>query len=237
MVRALEAGGLGLDESVALWERGEALARRCEEQLAGTSPQLGGEDGTIIGQSPALLDAFRTAFGGRTDVGLVLKVNSPDAGDYDFALLKERARGLNVFWMEERLSQAATFDLMASLDAYVSLHRAEGFGLTMAEAMAMAKPVIATGYSGNLDFMDGESALLVDCDVVTTREAHGAYPAGSRWARPSVAHCADQMLSLEDGSVRQRVGEAGSRKLRSSLDPAAAGRRIDALCRRILAAK
>lgn len=184
-----------------------------------------------------LLDAFRAAFEGRTDVGLVLKVNSPNAGGYDLALLKQRAPGLNVFWIDERLSQAGTYDLMASLDAYVSLHRAEGFGLTMAEAMVLGKPVVATGYSGNLDFMDADSALLVDYDVVTTRQAHGAYPAGSRWAQPSIAHCADLMLALEDSSLRHRVGTAGSRKVRATLDPAGAGRRIEALCRGMLAAK
>jgi glycosyltransferase involved in cell wall biosynthesis len=189
-------------------------------------------------KNPAgLLDAFRQAFGARRDVGLVLKVNSPDAGDYDFALLKQRARGLNVFWIEERLPQAAVYDLMASLDAYASLHRAEGFGLTMAEAMALGKPVVATGYSGNMDFMDAESALLVDYSVVATDRPHGAYPQGSRWANPSVRHCASLLGQLEDRALRERIGGVAARKVAATLEPAAAGRRIDALCRRILAAK
>lgn len=189
-------------------------------------------------KNPAgLVDAYRDAFGTRKDVGLVLKVNSPDAGNYDFAALKQRAHGLNVFWVEDRLPQPRVYDLMASLDAYVSLHRAEGFGLTMAEAMAMGKPVVATGYSGNMDFMDAGSALLVDHEVIATDRAHGAYPAGSRWALPSVPHCASLLGELEDPQLRQRLGEAGAQKVRSILDPAATGRRIDALSRRIAAAK
>jgi len=189
-------------------------------------------------KNPAgLLAAYRQAFGGRQDVGLVLKVNSPDAGDYDFALLKQRARGLNVFWIEERLPQCEVFDLMASLDAYVSLHRAEGFGLTMAEAMVLGKPVVATGYSGNMDFMDDSSALIVDHDVFATDRRHGPYPAGSRWADPSIGHCASLLRQLEDRGLRERIGAAAARKVVSTLDPAATGRRIEAICRRIVAAK
>lgn len=167
----------------------------------------------------AVIEAFRRAFGARTDVGLVLKVNSPAASHHGYARLREQAAGLNVTWIEPTLSATDTSDLMASLDVYVSLHRSEGFGLTMAEAMALGKPVVATGYSGNLDFMDRDSALLVDHVVVASARAHGPYPAGSRWAEPDIAHAARLLASLEDGALRQRLGSTARRRVHQTLSP------------------
>lgn len=167
-----------------------------------------------------LIDAFRAAFGERTDVGLVLKVNSPIHGSYDYEALKLRAGGLNVIWIERTLPVQQTLDLMASLDVYVSLHRSEGFGLTMAEAMALGKPVIATGYSGNLEFMDAGSACLVDHAVISTTRPYGPYLAGSRWAEPSIAHCAQWMRTLSDREARQSLAMSGQRRVRELLDAA-----------------
>jgi glycosyltransferase involved in cell wall biosynthesis len=135
--------------------------------------------------------------------------------------------GLNVTWIEHSLARAQSCDLMASLDVYVSLHRAEGFGLTMAEAMAIGKPVIATGYSGNLDFMDIHSAWLVDHAVVSTPCPHGPYPAGSRWSEPSVAHAAELMRGAENLARREALGAAARRHLRDVLGPATVARRAN----------
>lgn len=167
-----------------------------------------------------LIDAFRAAFGARTDVGLVLKVNSPIHGSYEYETLKTRARDLNVIWIERTLSLQDTLHLMASLDVYASLHRSEGFGLTMAEAMALGKPVIATGYSGNLAFMDADSACLVDHALVTTARAYGPYLAGSRWAEPSVEHCAQWMRTLTDRQTHSHFALSGQRRVREMLDAA-----------------
>jgi glycosyltransferase involved in cell wall biosynthesis len=175
----------------------------------------------------ALINAFRHAFGDRRDVGLVLKVSSPQRGSYAFEALKASAVGLNVTWIEHSLARAQSCDLMASLDVYVSLHRAEGFGLTMAEAMAIGKPVIATGYSGNLDFMDIHSAWLVDHAVVSTPCPHGPYPAGSRWSEPSVAHAAELMRGAENPARREALGAAARRHLRDVLGPATVARRAN----------
>jgi glycosyltransferase involved in cell wall biosynthesis len=178
----------------------------------------------------ALIEAFRRAFGDRRDVGLVLKVGSPAPGGYVFESLKAAAAGLNVLWIEHPLTRADSCDLMASLDVYVSLHRAEGFGLTMAEAMAIGKPVIATGYSGNLDFMDAGSAWLVDHAVVSTRRANGPYPAGSRWSEPSVSHAAQLMRGALDPAGREALGAAGRSHVRRLLAPQAVARRaVEAL--------
>ena len=69
-------------------------------------------------------------------------------------------------------------------DCYVSLHRSEGLGLTMAESMVLGKPVIATAYSGNLDFMTEENSFLVPYSWTEVPRGAGPYPAGARWAEP-----------------------------------------------------
>ena len=178
-------------------------------------------------KNPAgLIDAFRTAFGARRDVGLVLKVNSAERDVPACAHLRQRAQGCNVFFIEQTLDTAGALDLMASLDAYVSLHRAEGYGLTMAEAMYLRKPVVATGYSGNIDFMDADTALLVDHDIVATTVAHGPYPAGTRWAEPRIESCVRQLRALEDAALRKALGARARARVGAELDPARLARRL-----------
>ena len=82
---------------------------------------------------------------------------------------------------------------MAACDCYVSLHRSEGFGLTLAEAMAIGKPAIGTGYSGNLDFMNAENSYLVDYELGRVGPDCEIYPAEGEWAEPSVEHAAELM--------------------------------------------
>lgn len=165
-----------------------------------------------------LLAAYRDAFGSRRDVALVIKVNTPRPGDTAYQRLKQSAADLPVTWLEGTMTTADTLALMASLDAYVSLHRAEGFGLTLAEAMALGIPVVATGYSGNLDFMDADCALFVDARMCTTEYPHGPYPAGSGWAEPDIAHAAAQMQRLLDPALRARIGRAGQARVAQALD-------------------
>ena len=87
---------------------------------------------------------------------------------------------------------------MSSCDAYVSLHRSEGIGLTIAEAMGLGKPVIATGWSGNTDFMDVSNAFPVGYRLVELEENVGPYHAGEVWAEPSVEHAAELMRFVVD---------------------------------------
>jgi glycosyltransferase involved in cell wall biosynthesis len=86
--------------------------------------------------------------------------------------------------------------LLAACDCYVSLHRAEGLGLTLAEAMALGKPAIATGYSGNRHFMSDENSFLVEYSLASASGDYGPYPAGARWAEPSVDHAARLMRAV-----------------------------------------
>jgi glycosyltransferase involved in cell wall biosynthesis len=94
--------------------------------------------------------------------------------------------------------------------AYVSLHRSEGYGLTCAEAMALGTPVIATRYSGNLDFMDDENSLLVDYDMVQVNDPSGTYRVDSQWANPKIDSAVKQIRKVyDDRAFAKRLGLAG----------------------------
>ncbi|MGC2064127.1 MAG: glycosyltransferase, partial [Thermodesulfovibrionales bacterium] len=123
-------------------------------------------------------------------------------------------------------------NLVRCCDCFISLHRAEGFGRGMAEAMYLGKPVIATGYSGNVDFMNEENACLVRYDLIPVREGQYPYPAGQFWAEPDVSHAVDYMLKLlADKNYGRKLGAAASRYLRQFFNYRAMGlkykRRID----------
>ncbi|MCP4900837.1 MAG: glycosyltransferase [bacterium] len=162
----------------------------------------------------ALVRAFRRAFDGRDDVGLVLKTINSDREPDRVAELKAEAAGLPVWHINSYLERQQVYDLMAACDAYVSLHRAEGFGLTLAEAMSLGKPVIATDYSGNCDFATLTNSLPVKYRLVTLEESCGPYVAGGRWAEPDEEHAAEQMLRLaNEPELAQHLGKIAQRDI------------------------
>lgn len=113
---------------------------------------------------------------------------------------------------------------LAASDAYVSLHRAEGFGYGMAEAMLMGKPVVATGYSGNLEFMDEQNSYLVGYEMTPIGVGRWPYPAGSRWADPDLdAAAAILRRIVEDPAAAQAVGERARHDMQARYSPAARG--------------
>jgi glycosyltransferase involved in cell wall biosynthesis len=159
-------------------------------------------------------------------VMLVVKTRALSAADAQrlFALKGERTdiRIIVEPWSSDRL-----FSLMAACDCYVSLHRAEGFGLTMAEAMYYGKPVIATAYSGNMDFMSPETAYLVPYQLTTLEAADGDYPAGSVWADPDVEAAAALMAHVAANRAEAAVvGERASRWVRAHLSAEAIGQQM-----------
>jgi glycosyltransferase involved in cell wall biosynthesis len=175
----------------------------------------------------ALLHAFRRAFGAHNKKALlVLKASSPEMAPFEFSQLKLAANGLNVVWLTDALSRADALALMKSLDVYVSLHRSEGFGLTMAEAMAMGKPVVASAYSGNIDFMTISDSCLVRTAAITTDRDHGPYPPGTQWGDPDVEQAAEYLVTLMNADTRSRIGSAASRAIREKLSPVGVGRRV-----------
>jgi glycosyltransferase involved in cell wall biosynthesis len=132
-------------------------------------------------------------------------------------------------WSEERKDA-----LMASSDCYVSLHRSEGFGLTMAESMALGKPVIATAYSGNLDFMNPDVGYLVGYSETEVVEDLDVYRPGWRWAEPDLDEAAEFMRYVfEHREGALAVGRRGREAILSARSPAVAGAWVEGRLREI----
>jgi glycosyltransferase involved in cell wall biosynthesis len=184
----------------------------------------------------AVVEAFRRAFAPHEPVALAIKVSR---GYHDPASLRELQEACDragAYLIDTLLAHDEVCGLLGACDAYVSLHRSEGFGLTMAEAMALGKPVIATGYSGNLDFMTPENSLLVEFDRVKLEETVHVYERGWTWAEPSVMHAAELMRRVVAHPDEARaLGERARRDVRSVLSLEAAGRRMAARVAELMA--
>ena len=114
--------------------------------------------------------------------------------------------------------------LVQHSDAVVSLHRAEGFGFTPAEAMAQGKPVIATRYSGTLEYMTPDNSLLIDAALVPIGPDGGPYPGGGRWANPDVEAGATAMRRLvAEPELARRLGAVARADLADRHSVAVAG--------------
>jgi glycosyltransferase involved in cell wall biosynthesis len=150
----------------------------------------------------AAVAAFRGAFGDRPDRILVLKVGHPEHAPADFARLTQMAQAPNIRIDSRTLPPDDRHALTACADIVLSLHRGEGFGLVMAEAMLLGKPVIATGWSGNTDFMDSTNAALVPYRLAPARDDRSVYR--GLWAEPDVAEAATLLRTLADDPASRR---------------------------------
>jgi len=170
-----------------------------------------------------LIRAFDEAFRRDDNCHLVLKINGRVQGQFDYEMLRARTDNERVHFLEAKMTRADCNDFMATLDAYASLHRAEGFGLTCAEAMALGLPVVASAYSGNLDFMTPENSLLVPARVVETERRYGPYPAGTCWGDPGHDEAVAALRSLRDSGLRRDFGERARESIRRQLVADAVG--------------
>ena len=177
----------------------------------------------------ATVAAFRQAFAGSHDVQLAIKVSRGDADPESFACLQQACDEAGCVLIDNVLSRQESYGLLNVCDAYVSLHRSEGFGLTMAEAMFFGKPVIATGYSGNLDFMSSDNSILIPYEMTPLTRDYAVYRQGSLWADPSVAAAAEAMRRVVEQPIWARaLGERAQRDVAATLSLEAYGRRMRA---------
>ena len=146
----------------------------------------------------ALVEAFKLSFtASDRSVGLVLKIMNVSDDDSRWLEFKALcAADSRIHILNKTMDRPEVLGLIKVCDAYVSPHRAEGFGRTLAEAMLFGKPVVATNYSGNVDFMEPSLTLPVNYELVSvsTGDYHFVESGdGAVWAEPSVGHLAEQM--------------------------------------------
>ncbi len=174
------------------------------------------------------LRAFQDAFAARENVVLVVKCHGRPRRDAQWrAFAEAAARDPRVLLRHEVMAPHDIAALQASADIFLSLHRAEGFGLWIAETMALGRAVVATQYSGNADFTDPDTAMPVGFRLVPV--AAGAYPMGEGqlWAEPDHDEAVAALRRLAaDAGLRDRLGAAAAARIAERYSPAAVGARI-----------
>jgi glycosyltransferase involved in cell wall biosynthesis len=134
----------------------------------------------------AVVRAFRAAFPATdSSVGLVVKSNDPMKSSVDRGLVEElKSIDERVVFIEDYFDRATMLALIACCDCYVSLHRSEGYGMGMAEAICLGRKVIATNYSGNVDFLNRYNSFPVDYKIVDVEADQYYLASGKTWAEP-----------------------------------------------------
>jgi glycosyltransferase involved in cell wall biosynthesis len=166
-----------------------------------------------------LIEAFTQAFSDGNGPQLVIKTINGDKRPLEYETLGAAISAQSgVTLIDKYFTKIETATLTSLADCYVSLHRSEGLGLTMSEAMALGVPVIATGYSGNLDFMNGENSLLVPSSQVAVGEGAEGYSPHAMWVEPDISAAASHMRDVYQNKQQAReMGERGKMNILGSL--------------------
>ncbi len=163
----------------------------------------------------AAIAAFRQAFGDDATAELVLKVGDGNRYPADRDKLREAIGATaNIRLVDEIWDEARLDDFLGGADAYLSLHRSEGFGLTLAEAIAAGVPVVATNWSGNVDFCHPDLCFPIDYRLVPVRDGHLSFEGmeAAVWADPSVDHAAAQLRRVRGNPGEARAAAARLRE-------------------------
>lgn len=186
---------------------------------------------TVERKNPlGLVDAFTRAFPHRDDHGPVLVIKTLNAGlrmgEAERVRLAVAGRQ-DVILIDEYLEPDELTALMARCTAYVSLHRAEGLGLTIAQAMAWGRPVVVTAYSGNMQFTNDRNAFLVPCTMTAIPPDADPYPAGTPWADPDLDQAAAILRRIvDDPGSATAVGRRAEEDMRGLHSPEVAAQRV-----------
>ncbi|MGE4317496.1 MAG: glycosyltransferase family 4 protein [Deferribacterales bacterium] len=173
------------------------------------------------------IDAFRRAFSEKDNALLVIKLHS---GRHDFTnerkmLYDNIKNDPKIFIIDKVLTRQEQDSLQNCIDCYISLHRSEGFGLNIAECMALGKPVIATDYSGNTDFMSSDEAFAVPYTMTDVKE--NEYPCwqGQHWAEPDLGAAAEYMRKIyRDPEYAAEIGRKARARILKELSYEAVGK-------------
>ena len=169
----------------------------------------------------AAIKAFQLACREVQDLHLILKVNNSEMNLESMQVLSSLLKGMdNVTMITEFLSREDLTMLQACADVFISLHRSEGLGLNLLECMLLGKPVIATNWSGNTDFMNADNSCPVDYELVLVEETFGPYEKGQTWAEPAVEHAAEYIQMLAgDRDLCHQMGDAAKQTVEQMYSP------------------
>lgn len=177
----------------------------------------------------AALEAFiQAAEAGDLNGHLVLKVSNLDKTPAHATRLRQKIAGrTDITLIEGYLDRGSIYSLIESCDAFLSLHRSEGFGFGLAEAMLLGKVCIGTAWSGNLQFMDPDNAMLIDAEVVELDQDYGPYRAGQHWADPDIGQAAEAIQRLcRDSALREQLGAAARQSIETDFSASAIGHQL-----------
>lgn len=175
------------------------------------------------------IEAHTKAFPNGDGPTLVIKTINSDKDPVNrerlrFAIEKRK----DIVLIENYLSREQMTALINECSTYISLHRSEGYGLTIAEAMILGRPVIATGYSGNLDFMSQQNSFLVPYELIKVGDFSPPYLSESKWADPDLNTAAEYMRYLfENKDLAQEVGRRAKLELQEKFSVTNAANFID----------
>lgn len=172
----------------------------------------------------AAIEAFKKAFSPGEEAMLFIKTAHTDFNKSKFYELLKMIKGYNITIFDKVLTAEQTYSLISISDCYISLHRSEGFGLTIAEAMSLNKPVIAIGYSGNMDFMNRGNSYPVGYRLVKIDNDYGVYTKGNFWAEPDIEEAAGYMRYVfenREGGIA--TGKRGMDYIRKFYNPSFVG--------------
>jgi glycosyltransferase involved in cell wall biosynthesis len=173
----------------------------------------------------ALIDAFTRAFPTGSGAQLVIKAINGDKRPVEReALMTAASQHPDITVIDTYFTRVETSSLMNLADGYVSLHRSEGLGLTLSEAMSHGKPVIATNYSGNVDFMDNSNSYLVPWTRVAVGQDAEGYSPDATWAEPDVVEAARLMRHVyENQAEAAQIGQKAQADILNRFSEAASG--------------
>ncbi|WP_407401951.1 glycosyltransferase [Chryseobacterium sp.] len=177
----------------------------------------------------ATIDAYEKSFGkNNPNVILVIKTSISNEFPTEKKKLLNRISDNNsIIIIEEILEKNKLFSLINLCDCFISLHRSEGFGLTMAEAMFLGKPVIATAYSANTEFMNINNSFLVRYNLIKTGNLYYFSSDNDFWADADIDHAAEQMLYVfKENRVAQSIAKKGQEDIHKFLSPIRLGDKI-----------
>lgn len=172
------------------------------------------------------ISAYEKAFGiNNPKIKLIIKSSIRPGYKEEKSLIEERLKiNSSIIYIERSLERDEIYSLINVCDCFISLHKSEGFGLTMAEAMFLNKPIIATAYSGNTDFMNVNNSFMVKYSLTSAKNYNNMSTDQDLWAEPNIEHAAECMKDIYNNPTHaSQIARQGMLDIKNQLNPKKTG--------------